>query len=504
VQADLVALESALAASCRFTARNFIAFRPPHRAITDRSNATTEGKNDMKKIVTLALLTVLLGAAPATPAANPIIQTIYTADPAPLVVGDTLYLYVSHDEDISVNNFFTMKDWWAFSTKDMVNWTAHGAIATLYDFKWAKSGWGGGFDNGAWAPQAIERNGKWYLYCPLQGRGIGVMVADHPLGPFKDPLGKPLIPNDNIDPSVFIDADGQAYLYWGNPKCWYVKLNEDMISYDTSIGNKGLVVLDMTVEEFGKRSKPDEKRPTTYEEGPWLYQRNGLYYLFFAGGPLPEHLGYSTGRSPIGPWKYGGIVMKPQSAFTIHPGVVDYKGKTYLFYHDAGLPGGGGFKRSVCVDELKFNSDGSVEEVIPTKEGVPPVATLDPYQRIEAETIAWASGVKTAATGQSGRFVTDIDDGDYIQVRNVDFNQKNPKTFVASAAAEKAGGTIEVRLDNLTAEPIAKIQVEVTDGLPQGKSFSASVKSVSGIHDVYFTFHTPDGARFKFDWWKFE
>jgi hypothetical protein len=96
-----------------------------------------------------------------------------------------------------------------------------------------------------------------------------------------------------------------------------VKLNPDMISYDTSIGTQGIVVLDITVAEFGKRSKPDEKRPTSYEEGPWLYQRNGRYYLFFVGDPIPEHLAYSTGSSPVGPWKYGGIVMKPQSAFTI-------------------------------------------------------------------------------------------------------------------------------------------------------------------------------------------
>ena len=141
-------------------------------------------------------------------------------------------------------------------------------------------------------------------WCPTNG----------PFGPFTDPIGKPLIGGqyDSIDPTVFIDDDGQAYLCWGNPRCWYVKLNKDMISYDTSIGDKGLVVQDMTVEAFGKRSKDDPKRATTYEEGPWLYKRNALYYLFFAGGPISEHLGYSTGPSPNGPWKYGGVVMPTQ------------------------------------------------------------------------------------------------------------------------------------------------------------------------------------------------
>jgi arabinoxylan arabinofuranohydrolase len=225
-------------------------------------------------------------------AENPLVQTIYTADPAPVVHDGVCYLYTSHDEDLLVKNFFTMKDWRCYSSTDMVNWTDHGAVATLHDFKWAGSGWGGGFENGAWAVQCIERDGKWYLYCPLQGRGIGVLVSTNgPFGPFTDPIGKPLIAGNHIDPTVFIDDDGQAYLCWGNPKCWYAKLNKEMISLDTSIGNTGLGVHDMTVEAFGKRSKVDRERPTSYEEGPWLYQRNGLYYLFFAGGPISEHLG---------------------------------------------------------------------------------------------------------------------------------------------------------------------------------------------------------------------
>ena len=325
-------------------------------------------------------------------ALNPVIQTIYTADPAPVVHDGVCYLYVDHDEDGVGKDGFTLKDWRCFTSTDMVNWTDHGVVASLYDFKWAGSGWGGGFENGAWAPQCIERDGKWYMYCPLQGRGIGVLVADHPFGPFTDPIGKPLIGGqyDSIDPTVFIDKDGQAYLCWGNPRYWHVKLNKDMISYDTSIGDHGLVVHDMTVEAFGKRSKDDPQRLTTYEEGPWLYQRNALYYLIFAGGPISEHIGYSTGPSPTGPWKYGGVVLPSQGrSFTDHPGVVDFKGKTYLFYHNGDLPGGDGFHRSVCVDEMKFNPDGSIVPMTMTKAGVASVATLNPFQRVEAETIAW-------------------------------------------------------------------------------------------------------------------
>ena len=322
----------------------------------------------------------------------------------------------------------------------MANWTDHGVVATLHDFKWAGSGWGGGFENGAWALQCIERDGKWYMYCPLQGRGIGVLVADNPFGPFTDPIGKPLIGGnyDSIDPAVFIDKDGQAYLCWGNPRYWYVKLNKDMISFDTSIGDKGLVVHDMTIEAFGKRTKDDPQRLTTYEEGPWLYQRNALYYLIFAGGPISEHIGYSTGPSPTGPWKYGGVVLPTQGrSFTDHPGVVDFKGKTYLFYHNGDLPGGDGFHRSVCVDEMKFNPDGSIVPMTMTKEGVAPVVPLNPYQRVEAETIAWESGVKTTSSADAGVYVTGIHDGSYIKVCKVDFTGQGAAKFIASVAGQR-------------------------------------------------------------------
>ncbi len=148
-----------------------------------------------------------------TLAQNPIIQTKFTADPAPMVYKDTVYLYTSHDEDNAGPGMgkFLMKDWLLYTSTDMVNWTDHGAIASLKNFTWGKQ------DNGAWAPQCIERNGKFYLYCPVQGSGIGVLVADSPYGPFKDPIGKRLIDDDHlwndIDPTVFIDDDGQAYLY---------------------------------------------------------------------------------------------------------------------------------------------------------------------------------------------------------------------------------------------------------------------------------------------------
>lgn len=290
---------------------------------------------------------------------NPIITSIYTADPAPMVYGDTLYLYTTHDEDDLINNFYTMFNWHCYSTKDMVNWTDHGEVFSLNDIEWA--------DDRAWAPQCIERNGKFYLYCPVHkkngGMAISVGVSDSPTGPFKD-LGYPLVDEgdwNDIDPTVFIDDDGQAYLYFGNPELRYVLLNEDMISYDETVG---IQKIPMTVESFGKGG---HMTGTTYAEGPWFYKRNGLYYMVyaaFAEGIHQEHLAYSTSTAPTGPWVYGGVLMTEEGGtFTNHPGIADFKGHSYLFYHTGELPGGSLFHRSVCVAEFKYNENGSIDTI---------------------------------------------------------------------------------------------------------------------------------------------
>ena len=298
---------------------------------------------------------------------NPIITSMYTADPAPMVYGDTLYLYTTHDENELVNDFYTMFDWYCFTTKDMVNWTNHGKVMSLDDIEWAEAR--------AWAPQTIERNGKFYMYYPVQKKGggmaIGVGVSDSPFGPFKD-LGHPLVDEDDwndIDPTVFIDDDGQAYLYFGNPELRYVLLNEDMISYDQNVG---IVKIPMTEESFAKGS---HFTGTSYGEGPWFYKRNNIYYMMYAAfaageGEHDEHLAYSTSDSPTGPWKYGGVIMTEEGGiFTNHPGVCDFKGHSYLFYHTGELPGGNLFQRSVCVAEFTYNEDGSID-TIPKCDGV--------------------------------------------------------------------------------------------------------------------------------------
>ncbi|MGD2034536.1 MAG: glycoside hydrolase family 43 protein [Bacteroidales bacterium] len=436
-------------------------------------------------------------------AQNPIVQTYYTADPAPMVYNGIVYVYTSHDEDETVDNFFTMYDWRCYSSEDMVNWTDHGAVASLKVLKWIDK------TNGAWAPQAIERNGKFYLYVPIHGEGISVLVGDSPTGPFYDPLGHRLIVDSenvwtDIDPTVFIDDDGQAYLFWGNPKLFYVKLNEDMISYDLSTGNKGIISVEMDADSFGESIAEDGRHHSNYTEGPWIYKRNNLYYLIFAAGGIPEYIAYSTAPTAEGPWTYQGYIMEraPQLAFTNHPGIIDFCGNSYFFYHDQDLSGGEGFKRSVCVEQFEYNEDGSIPMITPTKAGVlESVKNLNPFQRVEAETIAWSEGVKTASDEKTGVYVTKIDHGDYIKNRDVDF--ADGADSVEVSVSPISGGKIEIRADKIDGTVIATIEVSSAHEEGIWSTYTAPVnKNIKGVHDVYLVF-SGEKDLFYFDWWKF-
>ncbi len=437
-------------------------------------------------------------------AQNPVIQTCFTTDPAPMVYDDTFYIYTGHDENGA--DFFWMQEWRVYSSKDMVNWTDHGSPLAIEDFDWG--------DDRAWAPQCVERNGKFYFYVPLHskltgGMAIGVAVGHSPTGPFKDALGVPLFDNgswDNIDPTVFIDNDGQAYIYWGHEEIHYAKLNEDMISFDGEVK-----VIDQTEESFGAPSprlrEDGKKYKDVYTEGPWIMRHGKKYYLLYAAGGVPEHIAYSMSDNPMGPWKYMGEIMPlcDTGSFTNHCGVMDYKGHSYFLYHTGKLPGGGGWGRSVAIEEFKFNPDGTFPIINPTKEGVAPVGYLNPFQRVEAETIADSKGLSTEPNDRTGIYVSDIHNGDFLKVRNVDFGTKGPDKFIVSAASALRGGSIEVHIDAIDGEVIANIDILGTGGWEKWKRFESAVNYVNGIHDVYFVFKGRKGPKlFNWDYWQFK
>lgn len=464
----------------------------------------------MKKGIIAVALTVVMSIVSAK-AQNPIIQTKYTADPAPMVYHDTVFLYTSHDEDDAVG--FKMRNWLLYTSTDMVNWTDHGIVASLLNFKWsdrAISGWGGS-DNGAWAPQCIERNGKFYMYCPLQGRGIGVLVADSPYGPFSDPIGKALIDGsyDSIDPTVLIDNDGQAYLYWGNPNLWYVKLNPDMISFN------GTPIKDTSFAKM--KGQPD---PFHYQEGPWAYKHNGHYYMAYASTCCPEGIGYAMSNSPFGPWVYKGMIMDGDGRSSgNHPGIIDYKGASYLFGFNYAISKQYMSKhyerRSVCLEKLNFNNDSTIQKLpFWSTAGVQQLGSLDPYKQNEAETMAFSEGVKTEFVIEGGGnsswnkkqkntgrlFVTSIHNGDYIKVQGADFS-KGAASIDANIAS-LYGGKIEIHLDKIEGPIIGTISVKTSGEEDIWRVISTPVKNIRGTHDLFFVFK---GVKdlFNFDWWKF-
>lgn len=416
----------------------------------------------------------------------PIIQTKYTADPAPMVCNDTVFLYTTHDEDDAEG--FKMQDWLLYTSTDMVNWTDHGVVASLKSFDWVKR------DNGAWAEQVVERNGKFYMYCPIHGNGIGVLVSDSPYGPFKDPLGKPLVWQkehwDDIDPTVFIDEDGQAYMYWGNPNCYYVKLNEDMISYSGDI-----VKLKET--------------PEHYQEGPWFYKRNGHYYLAFASTCCPEGIGYAMSDSPTGPWKTKGYIMRPtERTRGNHPGIMDYKGKSYVFglnYDLLKLETNTHYeRRSVSVAEMHYNEDGTIQEVpywADTK--LEQIGTFNPFRKVEAETMAWGYGLKTAPNADKSLSVVDVNNGEYICVRGVNFGKNKARRFEVSALPLE-GGNLKIRLDAPDGKIVGNVNIPQGNETSKYELYSCEVNAVSGIHDLYLSFEGENNKDlFELDYWKF-
>lgn len=301
---------------------------------------------------------------------NPLFRSAFTADPATLVVGDTLYVFTGHDEcyEDSIGYEgkygFNITNWMLFSTTDMQTWTEHGVIMRPTDFSYGIGE--------AWASQCIEKDGKYYFFTSLQAgepynsKVVGVAVSDSPKGPFVDAIGKPLITDDmtdngargwwnDFDPTPLIASDGTPWLCWGNGTCFLVKLNQDMISL---------------AEEIRIVDLPN------YVEGPWLLEKDGWFYIIYVSmGTDRETISYAMSRSMEGPWEpMGEITGMPENSFTIHPAVCQFKGKWYFFYHNGALElngyKGSGGRRSVCVEPLSFDADGKIMPVSQTLRGV--------------------------------------------------------------------------------------------------------------------------------------
>jgi beta-xylosidase len=301
------------------------------------------------------LLAATLACGVHAHAANPLFAPLYTADPAVLVDGGRVYLFTGRDEALPDGKDFVMHEWRVFSSCDMVNWQDHGVPVKVKDFAWSKGR--------AWASDVVKRHGKYWFYSTVEhatvpGFAVGVAVSDSPTGPFVDARGSALITNDmttqtdiawdDIDPTVFVDDDGQAWLYWGNTVLKAVKLKANMTELDGPI---------------------QVVKAEHFTEAAYLHKRKGTYYLSYSQH-FPEETAYMTGPSPLGPWTPRGVIMaKNLKTPTIHQAIFDFNGKSYIAYHNAELPGGGEYRRSVAIEEFEYRADGTIPFIPQTKAG---------------------------------------------------------------------------------------------------------------------------------------
>ena len=284
---------------------------------------------------------------------NPLFSHIHTADPAVLVDKDTLWLFAGHDAKGN-HPSYEMHDWKVFSTTDLKHWTQYPTPLMVADFKWAKS-------KQAYAGHVVERNGKYYWYVSTNWCGIGVAVSDKITGPYKDALGKPLLTNKDcfdskhswacIDPAIFIDDDNTPYIIWGNKQCYIAKLKDNMVEIDGDI----------------KRIDVGTEFPFT--EAPWVHKYNGKYYLSYASG-WPEKIAYAMADDIMGKWTAKGIISEiAGNSNTTHPAIVNYNDQWLFFSHNGALGDGGSYKRSVIVEPMSYNADGTIRPIPPTAKG---------------------------------------------------------------------------------------------------------------------------------------
>lgn len=386
-------------------------------------------------------------------AQNPFILNQNTADPSARVFGDRVYVYPSHDipctEGRGRVGWFCMEDYHVFSSENLTDWTDHGMIVHQNKVPWVKPD-----SYSMWAPDCIYRNGKYYFYFPTTpkdtlayGKGftIGVAVADRPEGPFT-PQPLPIKGVHGIDPNVFIAKDGQAYLYWSQGDIYGARLKENMLE----LASEPVVLHDLPAKGL--------------KEGPFLFEREGLYYMTYPHVENNiERLEYAMGRNPLGPFKFTGVLMdeSPTGCWTNHHSVIPFKGQWYLFYHHNDLSPQFDKNRSIRVDSLFFNADGTIRKVIPTLRGVGLTPANRPIQ-IDRYSQKSGKGVSIAFldTGNtfSGWKTLLEGTGAWVQYNSVDFGKKPVKTVSVKTLSPK-GGTLQIRTQGVDGPLLAKVTI---------------------------------------------
>lgn len=450
----------------------------------------------MKKLNICKLsLSILILCHYITIAQNPIVRNQFSADPSARVFGDRVYVYPSHDilamEGKGKKDWFCMEDYHVFSSDNLTDWTDHGMIIHQNKVSWVRPE-----SYSMWAPDCIERDGKYYFYFPstpkdtlLDGKGfaIGVAVADKPSGPFV-PEVKPIKGVKGIDPNVFIDKDGQAYLYWSSRDIFGAKLKENMIELDsevkilTNLPSKGL------------------------KEGPYVFERNGIYYMTYPHVENKiERLEYAISDNPLGPFKVMGVIMdeSPTGCWTNHHSIIEFKNQWYLFYHHNDYSPTFDKARSIRVDSLSFNTDGTIKKVIPTFRGIG-VTNVTKEIQIDRYSNISKKGASIAFLDQLDNFKgwkTILNSSDaWIQYKTVDFGKETLKSVVVKALS-RSGGTIQIRTQSKDGVVIAEVKIPVNT---EWQNIEVPVKKFqTGIQNLYVTM-TESNKEVEVDWISFK
>jgi hypothetical protein len=361
-----------------------------------------------------------------------------------------VYVYPSHDIPSPIERlkeWFCMADYHVFSSENLTDWEDHGVIVSQDNAPWVDAA-----SYSMWAPDCIYRNGEYYFYFPAKvkdslGKGsmIGVAVADKPYGPFV-PQAEPMKGVHGIDPCTLIDKDGQAYIYWaGSGNLMAAKLKENM--------------LEPASDPVQIRELPGKG----LKEGPFVFERDDKYYFTFPWvQDSTETLVYAMGDTPMGPFEMKGVIMdqSPTGCWTNHHSIIEYKEQWYLFYHHNDLSPDFDKNRSIRVDSLHFNPDGTIRKVVPTLRGVgitdaQKKIQLDRYSRL-SDAGAHIDFLHTANTFEGWKTVLS-DNSAWIQYNQVDFGVKNLKTIKARTSST-TGGKLLVRTGGLNGTVIAEIK----------------------------------------------
>ena len=467
--------------------------------IIDRVSVTHRYVNQQ---IAILLVIIFLGITFAKPVnANPIASHRTAADPNPFIHDGRLYVIASNDENNTVG--YSIVNYLLFSTTDMKNWLDHGIVFQVpRDASWAQR---------AFAPAAISRNGRIYLYFPDGGSSIGVAVANSPEGPFVDPLGRALITHSTpgasvpwlFDPAVFVADDGNEYIYFGggphdaNPPAGQnlrvMRLGDNMTSV---LGTASMIAAPLSFE------------------ASFMHKHNGIYYFTYSTNfqEGSARIDYLTSDNPVTGFVHRGTVLDNPAIVGVgnintwnnnHHGIIEYEGVWYIFYHDRRVSNST-YRRNLAVEILHHNADGSIRRITHvTHDGPPQIRNFNPFQTVRATTINRQGGISVVAGSESRTMVTNINNNDWIRLLGVDFD-RGAARFEARVASVSTGGSIEIRRGSRTGPIVGTQVVPATGGWNTWQTVTTQVTGLSGVHNLYFVF-SGAGTGNLFNWasWQF-